>query len=368
MDVAATLPRLARRVIYRLVVPVVSIMAALSVSGLLIVVASGDPLEAYGAMLQGAAGSVGSLATTGVRTTPILLTGLAVAISFRAGVFNVGAEGQLYLGAALATVVAVAPLGLPGFIHVLLALLAGFVGGALWVAIPAYLRAYRGVSEVVTTLMLNFVGIYLISYLIDPITGPIGERNASYAQSALIQETARLPVLISGTSLHAGLLMGIGLAVALQILLRYTGLGFRLRMLGGNPTAARFTGMNSSRQIVIAMLISGGIAGLAGAGEVIGLRMRLYDHFSPGYGYDGIAVALLANSSPLGVVLSASFFGALRAGANAMQQATGIETSLVLIIQALTILFVIFGPLRGWVATRTTRRAGSTPGGAESVA
>ncbi len=367
MGFAATLPGLVRRVFYRLVVPVVSIAAALSVSGLLIVIASGNPLEAYGAMLQGAAGSVGSLATSGVRTTPILLTGLAVAISFRAGVFNVGAEGQLYLGAAFATVVAVAPLGLPGFIHVPLALLAGFVGGALWVVIPAYLRAYRGVSEVVTTLMLNFVGIYLISYLIDPITGPIGERNASYAQSALIQGTAQLPVMISGTSLHAGLLLAIGLAVALQILLRYTGLGFRLRMLGGNPTAARFTGMNSSRQIVIAMLISGGIAGLAGAGEVMGLRMRLYDHFSPGYGYDGIAVALLANSSPLGVILSASFFGALRAGANAMQQATGIETSLVLIIQALTILFVILGPLRGWVATRTSRRAGLMPGGSPSA-
>src|SRR3972149_949716 len=150
-----------------------------------------------------------------------------------------GGGGQLYVGAAFARVGRVAPLGLPGFTHVLLALLAGFVGGALWVAIPAYLRAYRGVSEVVTTLMLNFVGIYLISYLIDPITGPIGERNASYAQSALVQETARLPVLISGTSLHAGLLLGIGLAVALQILLRYPGLGFRPRILGGDPPAAR---------------------------------------------------------------------------------------------------------------------------------
>lgn len=367
MGFVAILARLARRVFYRLVVPVVSIVAALAVSAIMIVIAGANPLEAYGAMLQGAVGSVGSLATTGVRMTPILLTGLAVAISFRAGVFNVGGEGQLYLGAAFATVVAVAPLGLPGFIHVSLALLAGFVGGALWIAIPAYLRAYRGASEVVTTLMLNFVGLYLISYLIDPITGPLGERNASYAQSSLIQETARLPVLISGTSLHAGLPLGIGLAAALHVLLRYTGLGFRLRMLGANPTAARFTGLSSSRQIVVAMLISGGIAGLAGAGEVMGLRMRLYDRFSPGYGYDGIAVALLANSSPLGVILSASFFGALRAGANGMQQATGIETSLVLIVQALTILFVIFGPLRGWVATRTTRRAGPAPGGSESA-
>ncbi len=340
----------------RLLVPVTAVLGALAVSAGLIFLAGADPLAAYGAMLQGAVGSVGSLATTGVRMTPILLTGLAVALSFRAGVFNVGAEGQLYLGAAFATAVALVPLGLPAPLHVLLALLAGAVGGALWIAVPAYLRARRGVSEVVTTLMLNFAGLHLISYLIDPITGPLGEPNASYAQSFPIQDSARLPILVRGTSLHAGLLLGLGLALLLAVVLRFTTFGFRIRMLGGNPTAARFAGLPTGRQIVVAMLLSGGIAGLAGASEVLGLRLRLFDRFSPGYGYDGIAVALLAGSNPLAVIASAGFFGALRAGANAMQQATGLETSVVLIVQALTILFVVFGPFRGWVAERQARR------------
>jgi ABC-type uncharacterized transport system permease subunit len=342
--------------------PLVAVVGALLVSAGLILLAGSDPVSAYGAMLGGAVGSVGSLATTGVRMTPILLTGLAVAVSFRAGVFNVGAEGQLYLGAALATAVALLPLGLPSPLHVLLALAAGAMGGAVWVAVPAYLRAYRGVSEVVTTLMLNFAGLYFISYLIDPITGPMGEPGASYAQSFPIQDSARLPILVRGTSLHAGLLLGLALAVVLAVVIRSTTFGFRLRMLGGNPTAARFAGLPTARQIVVAMLLSGAIAGLAGASEVLGLRLRLFDRFSPGYGYDGIAVALLAGSNPLGVIASAAFFGALRAGANAMQQATGLETSVVLIIQALTILFVVFGPLRDWVADRRARRTSAVLG------
>ena len=350
-----------RSIAYRAIVPLASVGAALAVSGVLITLVGADPVEAYGAMLRGAAGSVGSLATTAVRTTPLLLTGLAVALSFRAGVFNVGAEGQLYAGAALATLVALLPVGLPALVHVPLTLAAGFLGGALWALVPAYLRAYRGVSEVVTTLMLNFVGIQLVSYLVDPITGPLGERGASYAQSHTIPESAELPILIKGTSLHAGLLIGIALAVGLFVLIKYTPIGFRLRMLGGNPVAARFAGLSSAREIVIVMLLSGGIAGLAGAAEVMGLRYRLYDRFSPGYGYDGIAVALLAGSNPLAVLGSATFFGGLRAGANAMQQATGIETSVVLIIQALTILFVIFSPLRGWAAARAARTGEPVP-------
>jgi simple sugar transport system permease protein len=344
-----------RPIAYRAIVPLVSIAAALAVSAVLIVIAGASPLEAYGAMLQGAVGGIGSVATTLVRTTPLLLTGLAVALSFRAGIFNVGAEGQLYAGAATSAVVALLPLGLPAIVHVPMTLAAGFAGGALWALVPAWLRAYRGVSEVVTTLMLNFVGIQLVAYLVDPIDGPMGERGASYAQSPVIADSAELPILIRGTSLHAGLFIGIGLAVGLFVLIKYTPFGFRLRMLGGNPTAARFAGLSEKREILVVMLLSGGIAGLAGAAEVMGLRHRLYDRFSPGYGYDGIAVALLAGSNPLAVILSAVFFGGLRAGANAMQQSTGIETSVVLIIQALTILFVILGPLRGWARARAER-------------
>jgi ABC-type uncharacterized transport system permease subunit len=352
---AAALRRTVLVLALRLIVPAAAITLALIASGVLIVLAGANPLEAYGAMLSGSLGSVASLATTGVRMTPLLLTGLSVALSFRAGVFNVGAEGQLYVGAAFATMVALVPVQVPAIIHIPLCLAAGFLGGALWALAPAYLRAYRGVSEVVTTLMLNFVGALVVSYLVDPITGPMGERGASYAQSPVIQDSAALPILIRGTSLHAGLLIAVALAFVLYGLISFTTVGFRLRMLGANPIAARFAGLSSSREIVVVMLLSGGIAGLAGAAEVLGLRHRLYDRFSPGYGYDGIAVALLAGSHPIAVIVSAAFFGALRAGANSMQQTTGLETSVVLIIQALTILFVIFGPLRGWV-TRLAMR------------
>lgn len=353
---------------YRTVGPVVAITLAFAVSALIMLAAGADPVKAFGAMASGAFGSPNSLATTAVRMTPLLLTGLAVALSFRAGVFNVGAEGQLYAGAALGSVVALLLGGLPGILLVPLTLVGGFVGGALWAFVPGWLRAYRGVSEVVTTLMLNFVGILLVSYLVDPIDGPIGEKGASYAQSPVLPSAATLPILIPGTSFHAGLLLGLAVAGVLFVLIDYTALGFRLRMLGRNPIAARFAGIDSAREILTVMLLSGGIAGLAGVVEVIGLRHRLYDHFSPGYGYDGIAVALLARSNPLAVILSALFFGALRAGANAMQQATGIETSVVLVVQALTILFVILAPLSGWARTRALRASGPMDEASANVA
>lgn len=350
-----SLRQMVRTAAYRAVTPVLSVFLAFLVSAAIILAVGTDPIVAFGSMLNGAFGSQTALATTGVRMTPILFTGLAVAVSFRAGVFNVGAEGQLYLGAAFGAAVALLPIGLPAVLHIPLALIAGFIGGAAWAFVPGYLRAYRGVSEVVTTLMLNFVAIQLVSYLVDPLVGPIGERGAAYAQSSVIDPAAKLPILLRGTSLHAGLLLGLALAIALWVLIGYTRLGFRMRMLGANPIAARFAGVKSAREIMTVMLLSGGIAGLAGAVEVIGLRYRLFDHFSPGYGYDGIAVALLANSNPLGVILSSGFFAALRAGANSMQQATGIETSVVLIIQALTILFLIFRPLRDWIGSRAGR-------------
>lgn len=327
----------------KLLDPLVAVLLALAVCAALIAAVGTNPLKAYQAMLKGSIGSIDSLAVTGVRMTPLLLAGLGVAVSFRAGIFNVGAEGQLYLGAVAATAVGLLPLDLPGWIHLPLTLLAGFAGGALWAAIPGYLRAYRGVSEVVLTLMLNYVGIQLASYMVDTARGPLGERGAAYSQSPPIPESALLPTLIQGTSLHGGLILGLVLAVAVFVLIQYTPFGFRLRMVGANPAAAEYAGVRAARQIVSVMAISGGLSGLAGASEVLGLKYRLYENFSPGYGYDAIAVALLARSDPLSTVLSAAFFGALRAGANGMQQVTGLEVSLVFIIQALTVLFAISG-------------------------
>jgi simple sugar transport system permease protein len=319
----------------------VAVVCALATTGALVAAVGADPIQGLTALFEGSVGSVDALSVTAVRTTPLLLAGLGVALSFRGGLFNIGAEGQLYLGALGATIVGLWPWSLPGWLHLLLALAAGFVFGALWAAVPGLLRAYRGTSEVVITLMLNYVAIELIGFLVDTKTGPLGERDASFSQSAPIATSATLPILVIGTSLHAGILLAILAAVTLHILMEYTPFGFRVRMVGASPRAARYAGVTISRHLVSIMLLSGGLAGLAGASEILGLRHRLYDRFSPGYGFDAIAVALLAQCHAIGSIATAGFFGALRAGANQLQQATGIETSVILIIQALTVLFVI---------------------------
>jgi len=294
-----------------------------------------------------------SLATAGVRMTPILLTGIAVALSFRAGAFNIGAEGQLYVGVAAATFVGIHGDGLPGPLLIVLSLVAAFLGGALWILIPALLKFFRDVSEIVTTLMFNFIGILFIGYLIDPGRGPMAQPDAAFAQSPPIADSSFLPSIFPGTSLHAGLLLAVLLAVLVQVLVTFTPFGFRLRMIGSGLTAARFAGVPARRMTLKLMLLSGGIAGIAGGVEVLGLSHALYLNFSPGYGYDGITVALLAANSPLGSVFSAPFVGGLRAGANNMQQVTGLESSLVVVIQALVILFLIWDPLRRRLQRRT---------------
>jgi general nucleoside transport system permease protein len=323
-----------------------SIVAALAVSAGVILLYGVDPVTAYQAMVDGAVGDQFSLATTGVRTTPILLTGIAVALSFRAGAFNIGGEGQLYVGAAAATFVGIHGAALPGPLLSALCLAAAFVGGALWILVPALLKVFRNVSEIVTTLMFNFIGILLVGYLIDPARGPMAARDAAFAQSPPIAPAAQLPTILPGTGLHAGLLVAVAVAVLAQLVVSYTPFGFRLRMLGSGLTAARFAGIATRRTTLQLMLLSGGIAGMAGGVEVLGLLHGLYLNFSPGYGYDGITVALLAANSPLGSVFSALFIGGLRAGANNMQQVTGLESSLVVVIQALVILFLIWDPLR----------------------
>jgi ABC-type uncharacterized transport system permease subunit len=320
--------------------PLLAILLALIVGAGLILAYGASPLRAYAAMLDGSVGSVAAIANTGVRMAPLLLGGLGVALGFQAGLLNVGVEGQIYLGAAAATAVALIPLPVPAGIHVTLAVIAGFLGGAAWGILPAYLKAFRGVSEIVITLMLNYVAIQLASLLVHE-PSPLAKKGAFYPQSPIILPSARLPILIKGTSLHAGLLLGLALGVLIFLALRYTPFGYRTRMVGQNPEAARYAGVKVRRQIVLVLLLSAGLGGLAGTGEVLGLKLALYDYFSGGLGYDCIAVALMANSQPLGVMLTALFFGALRAGAGKMQVAVGIETPIAQVIQALAVLFVI---------------------------
>jgi simple sugar transport system permease protein len=290
-------------------------------------------------------GSVGSwyafTSATLVRAIPLMLTGAAVAVAFRAGVFNIGAEGQLLAGAASATAVALAaPLvHLPAFLVVTLALLAAALAGAGWAAIAAVLRARFGVLEVISTIMLNFVALYGVSYL---VRGPLQEPTHVYPQSPAILDALRLPRIAGAGRLHVGLVLAVVLTVAIGWIFRHTAAGFRLMAVGESPAAASSAGqIDVARTTSRAFMASGALAGLAGGVEVLGVTFALYENISPGYGYTAIAVALLAGLDPWRVTLTAVLFGALEAGAGAMQRDAGVPSSLVSVIEALLILAIV---------------------------
>lgn len=315
--------------------PVWAVLIALLLGMLLVLVAGANPIAAYEALVRGALADVFGFATTLVKTTPLLFAGLGVAVALRAGLINLGAEGQIYLGGLAAALVGLYVPGLPVLLHVTAAMLAAFAAGALWALLPALLRLRRGVSEVITTLLLNYIGLYLVGAL---VSAPLKDADAPYPYSPAVLPTARLPAVIPGTDAHAGIVIAVALALLAYVILEHTAVGFRVRMVGGNARAAAYAGVNVGRTIVGAMLASGGLAGLAGASEVIGLKHRLFDAFSPGYGYDAIVVAFLGAGQPLGVLATSFFFGALRSGANIMQRSEGVPVAVIFAIQGLAVL------------------------------
>jgi ABC-type uncharacterized transport system permease subunit len=320
--------------------PLLAILLALLVSAGLILLYGANPLKAYAALLNGSVGSLTALANTGVRASPLILGGLGVAFALQAGLLNVGTEGQIYAGAIGATAIGIMPLPVPGWLHVTLAVLAAFVAGGIWGLVPGYLKAFRGISEVVISLMMNYIGIYVASYLVHE-PQPLAEKGAFYPESPMVLPGAQLPIIIPGTSLHIGIILCIVLCIVVYLILRYTSFGFKIRLMGANPEAARYSGVKISRQIILILVIGSAIGGLAGAGEVLGLKLRLFDFFAGGVGYQAVACALLANGNPIGVILAGLFFGALKAGASKMQIAVGIATPMATVIQALCVMFVI---------------------------
>lgn len=299
-----------------------------------------DPIIAFGALLDGALGSPAALVSiTLVRTVPLLLTGLAVALAFRAGVWNIGAEGQLYAGAVAAVWVGLHVAGWPAWAAVSAVLLAGAAAGAGWAAIPALMKLRLGVGEVITTLLLNSVAIELSAWLVH---GPLQEPRGVFPQTESIAEAARLPVLVAGSRLHLGFALAVGIALLLAAALRWTRMGFYLRSVGASASAARAAGrMPVARVVAGAFLLSGALAGLAGSVEVSGVTFVLYEDLSPGHGYTAIAVALLAGLHPIGVVGTAFLFGVLEGGASAMQRSAGVPAAWVDVVQALVILNVL---------------------------
>jgi simple sugar transport system permease protein len=322
-------------------------VAIVALSVLLLEAGGYDSSLALMALWNGSLGSSYALTSaTLVRATPFVLTGLAVALAFRAGVFNIGAEGQLLAGAAVSAVIGV-KLGAPLGVLVLPAeLAAGAVAGALWAGIAAWLRSRFRVLEVISTIMLNFVALHAVGYL---VRGPLQEPLRIYPQSDALPAVAQMPKLIPGTRLHWGLVAAVLAAVSLWWVLRYTAAGFRLRAAGANPHAARSAGLiDVGRVTVAAFLVSGALAGLAGAVELTGVTFALYENLSPGYGYTAIAVALLARLNPLAVIGTGFFFGALEAGAGAMQRDAGVPAAFVSVVEAGIVLAVIaFDRLRG---------------------
>lgn len=321
-----------------------------------IAVAGFDPWLALSAMWRGSFGSWYALTSaTLVRATPLLITGLAVAVAFRAGVLNIGAEGQLLSGAALATATALA-LPSAGIALVPIVLIAGAVGGASWTVVPAMLRRKFGVREVISTLMLNAVAVHLVGWL---VRGPLQEPTHTYPQTAMIASAARLPIILAGTRLHAGFLIGVLLAAFVWWVVAQTAVGFRVRCAGANSFAAASAGgIDVGRVTGGAFLVSGALAGLAGAVEVQGVTSALYEGLSPGYGYTAIAVALLARLNALTVIATAVLFAALEAGATAMQRDAGVPSVLVKVVEALLILLVL--ALDAWRRRRV--RFGTTEG------
>jgi simple sugar transport system permease protein len=314
-----------------------AILAALAVGSVLIWLGDSDPVEAYGALFTGAFFEDHGFATTLVKMSPILLAGLAVAVPLRAGQFNIGAEGQIYLGGLFATWAALYLPEMPGFIHIIVCSLAGMLGGGLWALIPGYLKAYHNVNEVIVTLLMNYIGINLVSYF---VSGPMLAEGAPYPYSIEIREELWLPLILPRTDAHLGAVIGVLFAVVLYVVFKRSSVGLSLATVGHNPAAARYAGISVRRHIMLSLAFGGALAGLAGAYEVLGLKYRLFHMFSAGYGFDGIVVALLAEANPLWVTVAALFLSGLRSGANIMQRAVGVPTTVVEAIQGLVIIFV----------------------------
>jgi len=315
-----------------------AMLLAFAVGGLLILSTGVNPLAAYAALAEGAFGNVFGLTETMVKATPLLFAGLGIVLAFRARVWNIGAEGQLYMGALAGTWVGINLVGLPAWIHLPITALAGCLAGGLWAAVPGLLRTRLRVNEVITTLMGNFIAFLFINYL---VYGPMKDPTGYEIQSRAIQPSAVLFKLIPGTRFHAGFVLALLCAVAVHVLLWYTVIGYRIRAVGANPEAARYGGIKVSHYLLLALVLSGALAGLAGMSEISGFHYRLRDDISPGYGYTAIVVALLGRLHPLGVILAAILFAALEVGAHAMQRAMGIPIVIVYFIQGLVILCVL---------------------------
>ena len=340
--------------------PVFATLAALVLGAVMLLLLKVNPIAAYAALWEGAFGSSNAFAETLVKATPLLLVALGICISFRGDVINIGGEGQMIIGAIFATWVGLTFTGLPGWLVITLAMLAGFLGGAIWGGIPGVLKAYFRVNEILSTVMMNAIAVQLMNFFLSgPMIDPSQAELASkIPQTARLLEIFRLPRLVP-TRLHLGALIAVILAILVYILLWRTTLGYRIRAVGQNPHASRYAGIKVQRYIVLALLLSGAFSGLAGATQVFGVNYRMItDGSSSGFtgsaGFNGIVAALFGQLHPIWSIPASILFGALLVGANSMQRVVQVPSALVTALNGLVVVFVVSSEI--WRKRRQRKR------------
>jgi simple sugar transport system permease protein len=336
-----------RRLFQALLIPALAVFTALLLGAIIMLIFGDNPIQAYAGLFSGAFGSAREWAETIRRMTPLILTGLSVAVAFKAGLFNIGASGQFIIGTVCSVAVGVNFEGLPMIVHLPLALLAGVAGGMFWGAIPGLLKVYTGAHEVIVTIMLNYIASLFASWTVyaggtqGQTPGPLWDPTArAISETPDVFVNARIPWMFEAYRVHWGVALALLAAIFIYWLIFRTTFGFEVRTVGENEKAARYAGVNVRYVIVMSMMIAGGLAGLAGAIETLGLNHKFAPEFTGAAGFDGITVALLGQTNPLGIVLSAFLLGALDAGASQMQFDSGVSQDIVQVIQALVLAFV----------------------------
>jgi len=326
-----------KNILIKILIPVISVIFAFIVGAVLIAAIGGNPSEAFTYLFKGAFGNATNLGKTLVKATPLIFTGLAATFAYRCGVFNLGAEGQFVMGAVASIWVSVNVKSISGVPLIILSLVLGMIAGGIWGAIPGILKITRGLNEMIVSIMLNYVAVLFMGYL---YTGLL--REGSVPQTEAVNDTLKLGRLF-GSNVHVSFIIAIVFAIVVYYFLFYTSKGFKLRAVGMNDTASMYNGFSVKKYMLMAFVVSGAIAGIGGSVELHGVQYRLMSGFGTGYGFDGVAIALIGQLNPIGTVLVAYLFAVLRTGANTMQVGTGMPTAVIDIIQALVIVFAVAG-------------------------
>lgn len=326
----------------RILIPVLAIFVTLLLSAIPILVAGGELWKSYYHLFHGALGTKFKLLETCVKASPLIFTGLAVAFAFRSKFWNIGAEGQLMAGAIVAAWIGISFPGLPKYIHLPIIMFCGFLAGGLWATIPALLKTKLKADDVVTTLLLNYVMFHIMGSL---LFGPLQQPESSWPRSSAILASAEYPKLIARSRFHLGILLALLAVFVVWFINKKTVLGYQTKTVGANQRAAYFGGIQTGLITIKTAIISGGLAAMAGVGEVCAIHYHLLMDISPGYGYSGIVIAMLGNLHPIGVMLSAFFFSTIIVGAQSMSRATGVPTYIAEVIQGMALLVMLIALL-----------------------